>query len=145
MKKSCLKKGGFTLTEMIVAIVIIGIVGVCVINVFIYKDRLDRKTRQTLEISTKLTEIFHKFSADPANFDITYQDFIKDTNQEGETIESVFTIPISSTSAEISKNYYKVIYQKDIRYYILEVELYLNDEHHKINDNESLIRRIYHE
>ena len=45
---------GFTISEVMVSIVILGVIGVCIINLFAYKVRIDRKSARNVKISNTI-------------------------------------------------------------------------------------------
>ena len=61
---------GFTISEVIVSIVILGVIGVCIINLFAYKVRIDRKSARNVKISNTVTAVFNNFSSMPDTFTI---------------------------------------------------------------------------
>ncbi len=130
------KNNGFTLTEVLVAVVIVGIIGTCVINLFIHKTKIDKKTSTNMEISNKITEIFNTFSASPDHFNTLYQSYY---NNELNKYIIYFENSTSSYYALTYKDYLDNEF-----YYELEVEVYINGEIYKVDDDEKLIRRIYH-
>lgn len=127
---------GFTLIEVIVAIVIVGIVGICVIQLSLHKIRIDKQTTQNIEISNKVIEIFNTFSADPGMFKQLYQAYYDETTG---TYKVYF---VSSQSS-----YYQLTY-KDYRennqYYQLDVEVIVGGNLYKVNDVEKWTRKIYY-
>lgn len=137
------KNKGFTLTEVIVSIVIIGTIGICVLQLFMYKSKIDHQTSQKINISNKVTEIFNNFSADPSKFPNLYQAYRKnETNQ--------YILPISTSAGD----YYLLTYQNDFTfnpsegtasntYYQLDVEVFLNSEPYEVNGTTKFTRRIY--
>lgn len=137
------KNKGFTLTEVIVSIVIIGAIGICVLQLFMHKSKIDHQTSQKINISNKVAEIFNNFSADPSKFPDLYLDYYNEkTNQ--------YTLPISSSAGD----YYLITYQNDFTfhpseetisntYYQLDVEVFLNSKPYEVNGTTKFTRRIY--
>lgn len=130
------KNKGFTLIEIIVAIVIVGIVGICVIQLSLHKIRIDKQTAQNIEISNKVIEIFNIFSADPSTFQQLYQDYYDETTG---TYKVYF---VSSQSS-----YYQLTYKdylENNQYYQLDVEVIVAGIPYKVNDIEKWTRKIYY-
>lgn len=130
------KDSGFTLTEVLVSVVIAGIIGICIINVFIYKIKIDKKTTLKVEISNRIVEFFNEFTALPSEFDDIYS-----SNYDESKNAYIVYFPNSKTS------YYVLSYQDyqiNDGFYQLDIKVFVNNEQYILNNNESLSRRIYY-
>lgn len=123
---------GFTLTEVIVSIVIVGIVGICVINIFAEKIRIDAKTTLNINVSNKITEIFNNFSEDPSTFPNKYAEYyVTETGR--------YQIMIGNNN----NSYYDLTYSLSENYYTLTIKIFLNNEPFEILGTNTFTRRIY--
>lgn len=129
---------GFTISEVMVSIVILGVIGVCIINLFAYKVRIDRKSARNVKISNTVTAVFNSFSSKPDTFtsDSLYSDGFVQNN-------SIWTNTYY-IEEENKNNYLKLTYKDENNYYILKVEVYADGEPYELNGEKSYERRIYH-
>ncbi len=130
---------GFTISEVMVSIVILGVVGVCIINLFAYKVRIDRKSARNVKISNTVTSVFNSFSSKPDTFTTSslYSDGFTKTDDKW-----VNTCYIED---ENETNYLILTYKDKDNYYILDVEVYADGKLYELNGVKSYERRIYHD
>ena len=129
---------GFTISEVMVSIVILGVIGVCIINLFAYKVRIDRKSARNVKISNTVTAVFNSFSSMPDTFTTKslYSDgFVNNDNVWTNTYYM---------EDENKNNYLILTYKDEGNYYILKVEVYADGELYELNGISSYERRIYH-
>lgn len=129
---------GFTISEVMVSIVILGIIGICIINLFVYKVRIDRKTSRNIKISNVVTTIFNAFSSSPSDFITNSSHSDSFIEEDGVWMKSVYL------NEENQSNYLELVYFKDENYYTLEVQIYIDDKLYEIDGQNKLVRRIYY-
>ena len=130
------KNKGFTLTEVIVSIVLVAIAGICIINIFMYKIRIDKTTNLNLEISNRIVEFFDEFSLDPSTFVAKY-------NSKYDEVKEAYVIYFPNSNS----SYYLLTYHDYYTnggFYQLNIEVIINNELYSINNNETFSRRIYY-
>lgn len=129
---------GFTISEVMVSIVILGVIGVCIINLFAYKVRIDRKSARNVKISNTVTAVFNSFSSMPDTFttkSLYSEGFV---NNDGVCTNTYYI------ENENKNNYLNLTYKDEGNYYILTVEVYADGELYELNGVSSYERRIYH-
>jgi len=126
------KNKGFSLVDVLVAIVIVGIIGVCIVNIFAFRARIERKTTLNMEVSSELRRMYNTFSADPDSFLSNYS---LDTTSENTYLKKITTN--GKTRFEIK------YYLDDTNFYHLEAKVFVDDEEYKINDTSVYERIIY--
>lgn len=129
---------GFTISEVMVSIVILGVIGVCILNLFSYKVRIDRKTSRNIKISNIVTSVFNSFSSNPNTF-TTDSLFRGDFTQSGDKWVKYYYI-----NEENQKDYLEITYQDLNSYYVLIIKVYTDGELYELNGVSEYTRRIYH-
>lgn len=129
---------GFTISEVMVSIVILGVIGVCIINLFAYKVRIDRKSARNVKISNTVTAVFNSFSSMPDTFTT------KSLYSEGFVNNNDVWTNTYYIENENKNNYLNLTYKDEGNYYILTVEVYADGELYELNGESSYERRIYH-
>lgn len=124
------KNKGFSLVDVLVAIVIVGVIGVCIVNIFAYRARIERKTTLNMEVSSELRRMYNTFSASPDTFLTNYQL----TPKNDLYIKNITTN---------GKTRFSVKYKKEGDFYILEAEIYIDDALYEINNTKKYVRKIY--
>lgn len=129
---------GFTISEVMVSIVILGVIGVCIINLFAYKVRIDRKSARNVKISNTVTAVFNNFSSMPDTFTI------KSLYSEGFVSNGNVWTNTYYIEDENKNNYLHLTYKDENNYYILIVEVYADGKLYELNGVKSYKRKIYH-
>lgn len=124
------RNNGFSLVEVLVSIVIIGIMVIFISQIIIKKNKIEIKTNQNIRTSMLVKNEFDIFSTDPSNYKETTGEYLVYMDQN------------YLKTNDVTKNFLKVNYQKIDNKYSLEIKLFVNDELVLMNSNESLTRVI---
>lgn len=127
------KNKGESLVEVLVSVVIVGIIGVCIFNIFAFRSRMESKSTLNNKVSTELRNLFNIFTVDPENF-------IKNYGLE-EMYENEYYV---KNVSESGKYCFHIFYDNTNKSFCeVKVEIYIDDEIYKVKEQTEFVRKIY--
>ena len=125
------KKQGFTLTELLVTIIIIGIVGVSVINILANRRKIKIKQQEEVAIINEVDTLLNVFTENPLLFPTIYQSFYDEK-------QALYVIFFNNKN-----HYYEVNYLNKETEITLKIIIFRNGQIYKFNNLDEIKRSIY--
>lgn len=133
------KKNGYALTEILISIIVVGIIVVCLANLYASKARIDQKTVLNMQFGDTVKSVFEIFTADPADFTSNYNISINNNEETSIYFDGSFHNKLN----EETDNKLLITYTIVDGYYQLSLKAYVKGTERLFNGETTLTRKIY--